>query len=68
MHLYQQTLYYFEDIPYLNVISGAIRAGKTTFLFAASHVMTFIILEKINSKMREIERILIDVNFNKILL
>lgn len=67
MRMFYSALGFFDEIPYVNVVSGMIRSGKTIFLFASSHMMTIRIIRQIQKRMREIERILINVNFAKVI-
>lgn len=67
LRMFDGSINYLSKLAYVCVVSGNIRAGKTTFLFGASHLLTIKIQQMIYSRMAEIERILIDVNFSKII-
>lgn len=54
------------DLAYLTTISGYIRKGKTTLSFGIMHLKTLDLIDKLKSKMNEIESILIDINFEEI--
>lgn len=61
---YNSFLWVRNKSSYLIAIIGAIRKGKTTFMFGLMHIFSLVRKRKLEENMEEIENIVIQINFD----